>query len=89
VKNVISLFGKEFNIPRFTKIKKTINSFSFAEKIIFGIFTIIFVLSSLLLLMKFNDQFLIQVPKVGGTLTEGVLGTPRFINPLFSNIRNR
>lgn len=54
------------------------------EKIFFGFFSAIFVLSSLLLLMEVNDQFLVEVPKKGGTLVEGVIGAPRFINPLLA-----
>lgn len=78
------LFSKELNIPLFKKIANAISSFSFTEKLIFGVMTTLFVLSSLLILMKINDQFLIEVPKKGGTLTEGVIGTPRFINPLLA-----
>lgn len=70
------MFSKKFNIA--------IKSFSFAEKIIFGIFSTVFVLSALLILLKVNDQFLVEVPKKGGTLVEGVIGVPRFINPLLA-----
>ncbi|MFA7193420.1 MAG: ABC transporter substrate-binding protein [Candidatus Paceibacterota bacterium] len=84
MKKVIRLFGKEFNISRFNKIAEAISRFSFAEKIIFGVFSVIFVLSALLIMLKVNEQFLIKVPKVGGTLHEGVIGTPRFINPLLA-----
>ncbi len=66
------------------KVANTIKSFSFTEKLIFGLFTTIFILSSLLLLMKLNDKFMVEVPKTGGTLTEGIIGTPRFINPLLA-----
>ncbi len=76
MKNTISLLG--------SKLNKIISSFSFTEKLIFGFFTAVFVLSSLILLLKFNDQFLVTVPRVGGTLQEGVIGTPRFINPLLA-----
>lgn len=84
MKKVIRLFGKEFNIFKFTKIANAINGFSFAEKLIFGFFTVVFVLSALLILLKVNDQYLVKVPKYGGTLSEGLIGTPRFINPLLS-----
>lgn len=66
------------------KVANTIKSFSFSEKLIFGFFTTIFILSSLLILMQINDKFMVQVPKTGGTLTEGIIGTPRFINPLLA-----
>jgi peptide/nickel transport system substrate-binding protein len=84
VKNVIHLFGKEFNISKLNKIANTIGRFSFAEKIFFGIVSVVFVLSALLILLKVNEQFLIKVPKVGGTLHEGAIGTPRFINPILA-----
>ena len=66
------------------KLNIVVSNFSFAEKIVFGIFTTVFVLSALLLLLQINDKFLIKVPKAGGTLNEGVIGTPRFINPLLA-----
>jgi len=76
VKKVIRLFSKEFN--------NTVRSFSFVEKIVFGIFSLIFVLSALLILIQINDRFLVEVPKKGGTLIEGVVSAPRFINPLLA-----
>lgn len=36
------------------------------------------------MLLKVNAQFLVEVPRFGGTLTEGVVGTPRFINPVIA-----
>ncbi len=31
-----------------------------------------------------NNAFLVEVPAHGGTLTEGIIGTPRFINPVLA-----
>ncbi len=45
---------------------------------------IVFCLTSFALLIKFNDRFLIEVPEHGGTLTEGIIGRPRFINPVIA-----
>jgi len=84
VKRVFNLFGKEFHIPRFTRIAHAIQTFSLTEKILFGIFAIIFSLSSLLMLLQINAQFLVEVPRFGGTHREGVIGTPRSINPLLA-----
>lgn len=84
MKRVFNLFGKEFNLPWLDRMGKAIRSFSFTEKVIFGVFTVIFVLSSLLIILKVNTQFLIEVPRFGGVLKEGVIGTPRFINPILS-----
>jgi len=37
-----------------------------------------------ILLITINNRFLITVPARGGTLTEGVIGAPHFINPLLA-----
>ncbi len=36
------------------------------------------------MLWKVNENFLVEIPQKGGGLVEGVVGTPRFINPLLS-----
>lgn len=42
------------------------------------------VLSSAGLLYLLNEAFLVTVPSHGGTVTEGIIGTPRFINPVLA-----
>jgi len=44
----------------------------------------IFVISGISLLYQVNKAFMVEVPDYGGTLTEGVVGSPRFINPLLA-----
>ena len=75
---------KHWNIPKSGAILKTISSFSITEKIIFYIFLIIFVISSALLLWKVNQSFLVEFPAFGGQLKEGIIGSPRFINPILA-----
>jgi peptide/nickel transport system substrate-binding protein len=84
MKYKIRFFGKEFNLPWLRHLFKTIQSFSFTEKTIFVIFGILFVISSLLMLLKVNTNLLVEVPRFGGVLKEGLVGTPRFINPLLA-----
>ncbi len=36
-------------------------------------------------LITFNRQFLITVPTFGGEIREGIIGTPRFINPILAS----
>lgn len=79
------LLNKEWNIGLLTKIMGVVRSFSLTEKTFFIIFSLIFILSSLSLLYKVNKAFLIEVPDYGGTLVEGVIGSPRFINPLLAS----
>lgn len=79
-----NLSGKESRIPVFSKIAQAIASFSLTEKIIFGFFSIIAIISALILLLNLNERLLVHVPRYGGTHTEGVIGTPRSINPLLA-----
>lgn len=63
---------------------KTVASFSISEKIIFYLFVIIFITSSVILLWKVNNSFLVEFPAYGGQLKEGIIGSPRFINPILA-----
>lgn len=41
-------------------------------------------ISSSVLVFRVNDLFLTEVPARGGSLSEGIIGSPRFINPLLA-----
>lgn len=84
MKRVFRLFGKEFHLNRLTKVGDVVASFSLTEKIIFGVFSVIFVFSTLTILLNINSHFLVEVPRSGGTHHEGSIGTPRAINPLIA-----
>ncbi len=75
---------KRWRLPYSDKIMRVIQAFSLTEKVIFYFFVAVFVLSSLTLLYQVNRLFLVQVPEHGGALTEGDLGSPRFVNPILS-----
>lgn len=77
--------NKEWHIGTFEKIMNIVRSFSLTEKTLFVVFSIVFIFSGLSMLYKVNKSFLIEVPDYGGSLTEGVVGAPRFINPLLSS----
>jgi peptide/nickel transport system substrate-binding protein len=79
-----ALSKKEWHLPYGDKMMRIIRSFSLTEKVIFLFFTIILIVSSLSLLWQLNQRFLVEVPDYGGQLTEGVIGSPRFVNPLLA-----
>jgi len=79
-----SLLVKRFNIPKERAVKNAIRNFTLAENVVFWFFVGLFVFSGALLLWEVNDAFLVEVPLRGGTLVEGVVGTPRFINPVLA-----
>ncbi|MCK5022194.1 MAG: hypothetical protein KAR54_03025 [Candidatus Pacebacteria bacterium] len=81
IKNILN----KFFWPIFYKIIKIIKSFSITERTIFYFFVIIFIISSLSLLNKINEKFIVETPVEGGSLIEGVVGYPRFINPILTS----
>ena len=58
--------------------------FSPTERVIFTILGAILVISAVFVVRGLNNNFLVEVPKTGGALTEGIIGTPRFINPVLA-----
>ncbi len=82
--NLRALLVKRFDIPKTRSVRKAMRSFTLAEKAVFYFFVGLFILSGIALLYKVNQSFLIEVPLRGGSLVEGVIGNPRFINPVLA-----
>jgi peptide/nickel transport system substrate-binding protein len=80
----INLFKKDFYIKKVQNIENIISSFSLTEKVIFGILVFTLISSTFGILIKMNNNFMIEIPEKGGVLTEGIIGTPKFINPIIS-----
>lgn len=59
-------------------------TFSPAERLALYILTVLLGLSTLTLLAKANIEATVTVPARGGTLTEGIAGTVRFVNPVLA-----
>ena len=75
---------RSFTIPGSSAIGRAYARASFGEKSIAGIFALIFAGSALALLFQINASLTTTVPTHGGTLHEGIVGAPRFINPLLA-----
>lgn len=75
---------KEFRLKSGSKILDLIKKFSITEKTIFGILVIIVIISTLFMIQRINDFFMIEIPTHGGELREGVIGLPHTINPVLS-----
>jgi len=74
----------KWRIPKTEKLRLAIKSFGLAEKLVFYTFFGLFALSALLLLNEVNNAFMVEIPAKGGTLEEGVVGYPRYINPVLA-----
>jgi len=85
VKNIYrKLTQKIFLVPKEESIQKNIKTFSPSEKILFFALVILFIGSVIIILFNINKFFLVEVPSKGGMVTEGVIGSPRFINPILA-----
>jgi len=75
---------KQFTLPKTRVLDEAIKSFGFGERTIFYALAGVVVVSALLILWQLNAKLLVEIPARGGTISEGVIGTPRFINPLLA-----
>lgn len=61
-----------------------VDSFSITERLFFFFFIALLVGSAGVLAWQVNDRASVIEPASGGSFTEGVVGSPRFINPLLA-----
>jgi peptide/nickel transport system substrate-binding protein len=67
-----------------SKIAKLYRSLSPERVILFWILLLLSIAFFFSAVIVFNSRFLISVPTYGGTVKEGIVGTPRFINPVLA-----
>lgn len=82
MKKIFSLLKKRFDLPSVKESRFIVRTLTGREKIVFWIFFALFTISTIGLLAALNDMAADEVPVFGGTIHEGSVGTPRFINPL-------
>ncbi len=66
------------------RIEGLFSSFSPLERLIAVVLGTTVTLSALLVVRNLNEHLLVEIPERGGSFSEGLVGTPRFINPLLS-----
>ena len=66
------------------RVLSVIKSFRPTERLFFFFFFILFSVSLIYFLLALNNAFLVTVPSSGGTLEEGEIGYPRYINPILA-----
>ncbi|MEK7539490.1 MAG: peptide ABC transporter substrate-binding protein [Patescibacteria group bacterium] len=76
---------RNFKLPSKKEINFVFASFSKREWTIFAGFTLALLLSTILMLQSINKYFMVTVPLRGGSIALGIVGTPRFINPILAN----
>jgi peptide/nickel transport system substrate-binding protein len=78
------IYHRRWQMPGSRWVRSSVHSMSLTSKTLWYIALIIFVCSTLALLWSVNNAFTTRVPIKGGTLHEGVIGVPRFINPVLA-----
>lgn len=67
-----------------TRIEEVVKKMKYSEKIFFYLISSVLAVSSIILLFQLNKSFLVEVPAFGGSFAEGLVGSPRFINPVLA-----
>jgi peptide/nickel transport system substrate-binding protein len=75
---------KAVHLPFIDTIEDTLDSFSASGRVLFFICAFVCIASSVALLYRLNASLLVAVPEYGGSITEGIIGSPRFINPVLA-----
>jgi peptide/nickel transport system substrate-binding protein len=71
-------------LPSKTQINLVLASFSKREWVVFMSLIGVFIVSTLLILNTINRSFMVMVPLRGGQISEGIMGSPRFVNPVLA-----
>ncbi len=66
------------------QLKSIAGSFSKTERALFIVALLVLVITTMSILGRVNQHFMITRPAHGGSVSEGIIGTPRFINPLLA-----
>jgi peptide/nickel transport system substrate-binding protein len=66
------------------KLSEIFYEFSLFERVLAFVFAALLAYASFSIVLKLNGHFLVEVPAEGGKMEEGMLGTPRFVNPVLA-----
>ena len=78
------LAQKTYRVPLFERLNDRIRAFSPGDRLAFYALSGLMALAALAGLYALEQSLLVTVPARGGTLIEGEVGSPRFINPLLA-----
>src|SRR3989338_8970260 len=76
---------RNLQLPSRAQINSVFSSFSKREWVVFALLATVLSFSAITMLEKINKSFMISVPARGGNIAEGIIGAPRFINPILAN----
>ncbi len=75
---------RSWSIPLLERARERVRAFTPGDRVIFYTLATLVAAASLLGLYALEQSILVEVPAYGGTLVEGEIGSPQFINPLLA-----
>lgn len=78
------LLQRSWDVPFFEQVGARVRSLSPGDRVIFSFLLTAVVAVSLFALYSLEQKMLIEIPSHGGSLVEGEIGSPQFINPLLA-----
>lgn len=78
------VLSKPVYLPFIDKLDDIYRAFSPSGRALFLFFSGLLIISSVSLFYMMNESLLSPVAGYGGSLTEGIIGSPRFINPVLA-----
>ena len=72
------------SIPLLDRFAARVRALSPGDRVIFYALAVLVTIAAITSLYALEQSLLVQIPAYGGTLTEGEVGNPRFINPLLA-----
>jgi len=81
IKKILNI---KWEIKFFKRLSEIIKKFSLSEKVFFYIICAVLIVSGLTLLKRANETLMVNVPTEGGFIKEGIIGSPRFVNPVLA-----
>ena len=77
-------FARKHAVRGFEFVKERVHALSPSDRVVFYLLVILVGIASISSLYALEQSLLVRVPSYGGTLVEGEVGSPRFINPLLA-----
>lgn len=81
---ILSYASTRRTIPAFENLSAFLRSLPPSDKFVLAVLSLCIVVTSALGLEALTRSVMVEVPARGGALTEGVVGAPRFANPLLA-----
>src|ERR1035437_5051148 len=75
---------RNFKLPKKSEVQSALSHFAKKEWLVFVGFIAVFFISTIAILLSINQSFMVEIPMRGGSISEGLIGVPRFINPILA-----